>query len=114
MEFNYWIGTNDQGIIVYNPKTHEQTAHYTIQNSNLSSSIMVGSMCASDGTIWFGSYNGGLVHCIPSKANPSEATIINYRSTGLLTDWLSTACGVLRKTAGIASGWLRWVVACRC
>ena len=79
---NYWIGTNDQGIIVYNPKTHEQTAHYTIQNSNLSSSIMVGSMCASDGTIWFGSYNGGLVHCIPSKANPSEATIINYRSTG--------------------------------
>ena len=55
---NYWIGTNDQGIIVYNPKTHEQTAHYTIQNSNLSSSIMVGSMCASDGTIWFGSYNG--------------------------------------------------------
>ena len=77
---NYWIGTNDRGILVYNPKSNEVLRQYTTQSSSLSSNIMVGSHCASDGSIWFGSYNGGLVRCIPSKSNPAEATIVNYRS----------------------------------
>ena len=77
---NYWIGTNDRGIIVYDPRTGEQT-HYTTDNSGLSSNIMVGSFTASDGSIWFGSYNGGLVRCIPSAADPHMATIVNYRAT---------------------------------
>lgn len=77
---NYWIGTNDRGILVYNPKSNELLRQYTTQSSSLSSNIMVGSHCASDGSIWFGSYNGGLVRCIPSKSNPAEATIVNYRS----------------------------------
>ena len=77
---NYWLGSNDQGILVYNPKTNEVVRQYTVQNSNLSSNVMVGSCYASDGSIWFGSYNGGLVRCIPSPNNPTEATIVNYRS----------------------------------
>ena len=77
---NYWIGTNDRGILVYNPKSNELLRQYTTQSSSLSSNIMVGSHCASDGSIWFGSYNGGLVRCIPSKSNPAEATVVNYRS----------------------------------
>ena len=77
---NYWIGTNDRGILVYNPKSNELLHQYTTQNSALSSNIMVGSHCASDGSVWFGSYNGGLVRCIPSKGNPAEATVVNYRS----------------------------------
>lgn len=79
---NYWIGTNDQGILVYDPKTGSTVNHFTAENSGLSSNIMVGSWPASDGSIWFGSYNGGLVHCIPSAAVPTEATIVNYRSDG--------------------------------
>ena len=75
---NYWIGTNDRGIIVLDPKTGEQT-HYTAGNSGLSGNIMVGSCVASDGSIWFGSYNGGLVHCIPQGGQ--QATIVNYRAT---------------------------------
>ena len=77
---NYWLGTNDRGILVYNPKNNELLRQYTTQNSALSSNIMVGSCYASDGSIWFGSYNGGLVHCIPSPSNPVEATVVNYRS----------------------------------
>ena len=77
---NYWLGTNDRGILVYDPNTNELVRQYTTQNSPLSSNIMVGSHCASDGSVWFGSYNGGLVHCIPSSGNPTEATIVNYRS----------------------------------
>jgi ligand-binding sensor domain-containing protein len=80
---NYWIGSNDRGILVYNPKSNEVVRQYTTQNSNLSSNIMVGSCYASDGSIWYGSYNGGLVRCIPSQNDPTEAQIINYlRSTG--------------------------------
>jgi ligand-binding sensor domain-containing protein len=79
---NYWIGSNENGIIVYNPKTEELVSHYTTANSPMMSNIMVGSCCASDGSVWFGSYNGGLVHCIPSATDPQHATIVNYRSTG--------------------------------
>lgn len=79
---NYWLGSNDRGIMVYNPKKDEVVQHYTTENSGLSSNIMVGSHYASDGTVWFGSYNGGLVRCIPSKDNPTQVTIHNYRATG--------------------------------
>ena len=79
---NYWIGTNDQGIRVYNPKTDEVMQHYTKENSGLSGNIMVGSLAASDGTIWFGSYNGGLVHCIPQEpAERGTAVIHNTRAS---------------------------------
>ena len=79
---NYWVGTNDQGILVYDPKADEVVSHYTRDNSGLSGNIMVGSWAAKDGSIWFGSYNGGLSRCIPSASDPTKATIVNYRSTG--------------------------------
>lgn len=79
---NYWLGTNDQGILVYAPSIGEVVAHYTKDNSGLYGNIMVGSWPAKDGSIWFGSYNGGLSRCIPSKDNPTHATIVNYQATG--------------------------------
>ena len=79
---NYWLGTNDAGILVYNPKTEEVVNHFTKDNSGLAGNIVVGSWAASDGTIWFGSYNGGLTHCLPVAGNPSQATIVNYQATG--------------------------------
>lgn len=78
---NYWLGTNDQGILVYSPMSGEVVAHYTKENSGLNSNIVVGSWAASDGTIWFGSYNGGLTHCIPSATDPSHATILNTQAS---------------------------------
>ena len=79
---NYWLGTNDQGILVYNPKSGEVVNHFTKDNSGLVSNIVVGSWAHSDGTIWFGSYNGGLSHAIPSASDPTQATIINVQATG--------------------------------
>ena len=78
---NYWLGTNDQGILVYNPKTGEVVNHFTKDNSGLASNIIVGSWAASDGTIWFGSYNGGLSHAIPSASDPAQAHIINVQAS---------------------------------
>ena len=79
---NYWIGSNTDGIIVYDPKSGEVVNHYTKDNSPMLGNIMVGSCRASDGSIWFGSYNGGLTRCIPSAADPRQATIVNWQSTG--------------------------------
>jgi len=76
----YWLGSNDQGILVYDPKTGEVVSHYTKDNSGLYGNIMVGSYAASDGTIWFGSYNGGLSHCFPSGGDPTKTTIVNYQA----------------------------------
>ena len=79
---NYWLGSNEQGIYVYDPRTEQVVAHYTTANSPMLGNIMVGSCRASDGSIWFGSYNGGLTRCIPSKTDPAQARIVNYRVTG--------------------------------
>ena len=79
---NYWLGTNDVGILVYNPKTNEVVNHFTKDNSGLANNIIVGSWPASDGTIWFGSYNGGLSHAILSATDHTQATIINVQATG--------------------------------
>ena len=78
---NYWLGTNDVGILVYNPKTDEVVNHFTKDNSGLAGNIVVGSYAASDGTMWFGSYNGGLTHAIPTPGNPTNATIVNYQAS---------------------------------
>ena len=78
---NYWLGTNDVGILVYNPKTDEVVSHFTKDNSGLAGNIVVGSWAASDGTMWFGSYNGGLTHAIPTPGNPAQATIVNYQAS---------------------------------
>ena len=78
---NYWIGSNDAGVLVYDPKKGEVVAHYTKDNSGLAGNIMVGSWPASDGSVWFGSYNGGLSRCIPAGGDPTRTHIVNYQST---------------------------------
>jgi signal transduction histidine kinase/ligand-binding sensor domain-containing protein/DNA-binding response OmpR family regulator len=58
---NYWFGTNDAGIVEYNPETHAQRI-YNTKNSGLQADVIVSSCVAHDGTIWFGAYDGGLSH----------------------------------------------------
>ena len=81
---NYWIGTNDNGIIVYDPRTGETLQHYTTANTTMMGNIIVASHEASDGSFWFGTYNGGLIHCIPTASGGSrgEANVEVYRATG--------------------------------
>lgn len=59
---NYWFGTNDAGVVVYNPVTHSQRT-YNKHNSGLQSDVIVSSCTAHDGTIWLGTYGGGLSRC---------------------------------------------------
>lgn len=57
---NYWLGTNDRGIMRYDPRTGDQQV-YNKQNSGFLSDVMVGSWAARDGSIWYGTYEGGLM-----------------------------------------------------
>ena len=75
---NYWLGTNDKGIICYNPRTEEQVV-YDMQNSGIASNTMVGSLAARDGSVWFGTYEGGLIHI-------KNGQVTNFRATGNPTD----------------------------
>ena len=70
----YWLGTNDVGIIRYDPRTQEKVI-YDKANSGIGSNIMVGSLAASDGSAWFGTYEGGLIHI-------KDGHVTNYRATG--------------------------------
>lgn len=57
----YWCGTNDRGIVCYSPDEGEQK-RFMGREVGLSSNVVVSSLCASDGSLWFGAFNGGLTH----------------------------------------------------
>ena len=57
----YWIGRNDGGIIKMDPKTLESVELFTKQSIGVPSDIIVGSYTASDGSLWFGTYEGGIL-----------------------------------------------------
>ena len=57
----YWIGLNSGGIRKIDPETHEIVAEYDKQAIGTPNAVMVGSYCAKDGTLWFGTWEGGLI-----------------------------------------------------
>lgn len=56
---NFWCGTNDSGIVCYNRLTG-QRQHFGSEQTGLGSNVVVSSLYASDGSLWFGSFKGGL------------------------------------------------------
>ena len=57
---NYWCGTDDSGIVSYNPKTGQRQIYGKAQ-TGLNSDVVVSSISMSDGTMYFGTFNGGMV-----------------------------------------------------
>ncbi len=60
-EGNYWLGTNDRGIVCFNPTTGNKRI-YDQSQTHLGSNVIVSSLRDKDGTLWFGSFSGGLSH----------------------------------------------------
>lgn len=56
---NLWCGTNDAGIVAYNLATG-QTSRFHVADTGLGSEVVVSSTTMKDGTMFFGTYNGGL------------------------------------------------------
>ena len=57
----WWLGRNDGGIIRMDPKTHEQVETFTKQSLGVPSDVIVGEYASKDGSLWFGTYEGGLL-----------------------------------------------------
>lgn len=70
----YWLGRNDGGIIKMDPKTLEPVETFTKQSLGVPSDIIVGSYASRDGSLWFGTYEGGLLHY-------KNGTWKNYRAS---------------------------------
>jgi ligand-binding sensor domain-containing protein len=89
-KFGYtWLGTNDKGIIRHENVSNEQVI-FDKANSGIGSNTMVGSLAASDGSVWFGTYEGGLIHI-------KNGQVKNYRAiandtTGLVNNNVWTVC----------------------
>lgn len=73
-EGNYWLGRNDGGIIKMDSKTLEPIETFTKQSLGVPSDIIVGSYTSKDGSLWFGTYEGGLLRY-------KNGTWKNYRNT---------------------------------
>lgn len=56
---NFWCGTNDAGIVCFNPKTGQQKT-FSKSETGLTSEIVVSSCTMSDGSMYFGTFNGGM------------------------------------------------------
>ena len=70
----YWIGRNDGGIIKMDPKTLEPVELFTKHSLGVPSDIIVGSYTAKDGSLWFGTYEGGILRY-------KDGLWKNYRTT---------------------------------
>lgn len=97
----YWIGRNDGGIIKMDPNTLEPVEHYTKQSLHVPSDIIVGSYAAKDGSLWFGTYEGGILKYKDGQwtnlrtTDPGSALVTN-NIWGLTEDrWGNIWVGVL-------------------
>ena len=70
---NYWLGSNDRGIICHDSKTGNQTV-YDKTRSRLGSDVIVSSLTATDGVLWFGTYEGGLTQYKDGQFHTIKAT----------------------------------------
>lgn len=101
---NYWIGTNDKGIICYNPST-KQSKNYNTHNSGLKSDIMVCMLGSADGSVWAGTYDGGLSHVVNGEVTtflPSNSDLAIKNIWGLSEDnegniWVATLGSGIQK-----------------
>ena len=60
-EGNYWLGLNSGGIVKMDAKTREPLEKFTKQSLGVPSDVVVGSYAARDGSLWFGTWEGGLL-----------------------------------------------------
>jgi signal transduction histidine kinase/ligand-binding sensor domain-containing protein/DNA-binding response OmpR family regulator len=107
---NLWIGTNGSGLLKWDKKSqHFLLYRYQKENpSSISSDIVISMLEDKQGTMWFGTYLGGLnnlkggrfIHYQPDIQNPNSLS--NKSVYGLAEDrgqnlWIGTLGGGLDK-----------------
>lgn len=77
-ESRLWLGTNDNGLLLWNLHTEEVESNYA---GALSSNPVVALLKAQDGKLWIGTFNGGL-YCM----DKGRLSCYTAASDGLLSD----------------------------
>lgn len=57
----YWLGLNSGGILKVDPATFEVLETYRKQDIGAASDVIVSNYTAGDGSLWFGTWEGGLL-----------------------------------------------------
>ena len=83
---NYWCGSNDNGLVCYNLTTGQAT-RYNRQQTKLGSDIFVCSYRANDGSLWMGTFNGGMLHY-----SNGQFTAYRKQKDGLANDNVWSIC----------------------
>ncbi|MBR5988029.1 MAG: hypothetical protein IK003_00700 [Prevotella sp.] len=96
---NYWLGSDNRGVIKYNPQTGESVV-YDKAHNGFASDIMVATCAAKDGSMWLGTYNGGLIHIADGRvrnylASNAEGGLLNNNVWSVTEDkwgniWIGT------------------------
>ena len=60
-EGHFWLGLNSGGILKVDPETMEVEERYDKHSIGALNDVIVGSYTAKDGTLWFGTWEGGLI-----------------------------------------------------
>lgn len=101
-----WLGTNDKGIVRYNPYT-KQTITYNKENSGFGSNVIVCSCVKRNGAVLFGTYGGGLIryhngHFTNIRATGSDDGLVMDNVWAVSEDaqgntWIATLGGGLQR-----------------
>ena len=81
-----WLATNDKGIVCYDLNT-QQSVCYDHKQNHLGSDIIVTVCHTSDGSVWFGSYQGGL-----ARWHNGSFTVYRQKKGGLASDNVWALC----------------------
>ena len=60
-EGHFWLGLNSGGILKVDPETMEVEERYDKHSIGALNDVIVGIYTAKDGTLWFGTWEGGLI-----------------------------------------------------
>lgn len=81
-----WAGSNDKGLFRYDMESGE-TKVFNTDNSPLKSNTIIASCKTADGSLWFGSYHGGL-----ARYKNGQFKVYTTENSGLALDHVWSLC----------------------
>jgi signal transduction histidine kinase/ligand-binding sensor domain-containing protein/DNA-binding response OmpR family regulator len=92
-----WLGFNDRGLGCYDLKTGSLTV-FSRKQTHLGSDVVVATLCTDDGSLWLGTYQGGMA-CLRN----GHYTVWRSKSSGLASDDVWALCQLPDKRIAVGT-----------